>query len=690
MPPVGSLLVRQLVGGQFEELLHLTPDGDVGFRHSYHDGEALASTNGELEIRRMATPKLGSDVFTGQQSTGLVGRMIPQGILPGGNRLEIRRLANTRAVLDNAGNLTSVGELLANALVDPGARGPVAFTRVVYARAGLNYANALGGAAPQALQDNFRIFQTPTANFTTGNANLSNFAPPLAAALWPFAVNAVPINGVACIPNVGAALPLALFVHGNHSPLDNSTLGYDYLLELLASHGILAASIDSNFLNGLNGEVGGRSVLILEHIKRFRTWNAAGGHPLNNRVDTNNVMIFGHSRGGEAVASAAALNPLASARSSYPNTNTTVPFNGGGIGLGPYVFGLSAVFALAPTQGSFTPRNALGNAVAATDNYILMHGSRDGDVWNFQGYLTLDQLFPATAPAAGFKSLAFVLGADHNRFNSAWLNVDGTPTLSREEHERIARVYVGATAQALLLGRDGYRWLLRDHRNGQQGWLPGGVQIISQYQAADRAFVQSYQQANATNGTNLSIPGAAATQGGLMLRVFAFTGAPTQELYEDTIGARMDWVGNLGEYRMTPNAPINRGTNQYLVLRCGQSTSSLNSAASLQDFQVRLVDNGGNHSVPVSDYGDVPFPPDLTIGTVRLQQIQGSLYQATPSSALYRRAVMQTIRIPLSVFAAQGINVGAITRIDLVFDRPKVGESTVQGSLFIDDIQLSQ
>jgi hypothetical protein len=44
--------------------------------------------------------------------------------------------------------------------------------------------------------------------------------------------------------------PLAIFVHGNHDPLENSTPGYLYLTELLASYGIIAATIDANFLDG--------------------------------------------------------------------------------------------------------------------------------------------------------------------------------------------------------------------------------------------------------------------------------------------------------------------------------------------------------------------------------------------------------------------------------------------------------
>jgi hypothetical protein len=42
---------------------------------------------------------------------------------------------------------------------------------------------------------------------------------------------------------------------------------------LFASHGIIAATIDVNFLNGFNfGENDARAIVHLEHLKQFRTW----------------------------------------------------------------------------------------------------------------------------------------------------------------------------------------------------------------------------------------------------------------------------------------------------------------------------------------------------------------------------------------------------------------------------------
>jgi hypothetical protein len=84
------------------------------------------------------------------------------------------------------------------------------------------------------------------------------------------------------------------------------------LCQLLASHGIIAATIDVNFLNGSNfGENDARAIVHLEHLKQFRTWNNAAAHPLHGKVDLNRLLIVGHSRGGEAVGHASFFNRLA-------------------------------------------------------------------------------------------------------------------------------------------------------------------------------------------------------------------------------------------------------------------------------------------------------------------------------------------------------------------------------------------
>src|SRR5260370_31669111 len=134
---------------------------------------------------------------------------------------------------------------------------------------------------------------------------------------------------------------MVVFAHVDHKPLENSTPGYLYLCRLLASHGVVAATIDVNFLNGANfGENDGRAIVHLEHLKQFRTWNNTATHPLRGKVDLNRILIVGHSRGGEAVGHASFFNRLPSIGAVLLD---------GSPGPGPHPLGLSARAPIPPT-----------------------------------------------------------------------------------------------------------------------------------------------------------------------------------------------------------------------------------------------------------------------------------------------------------------------------------------------------
>ncbi|HAF79338.1 MAG TPA: hypothetical protein DCG42_18680, partial [Maribacter sp.] len=133
---------------------------------------------------------------------------------------------------------------------------------------------------------------------------------------WGFGAENFPLNGRVYMPEGDGPFPITLIVHGNHSMIDYSDDGYGYLGNLLASRGIIAVSVDENFLNGhwsgdfRGKEMPARAWLLLKHLEQWRTWNNQEGHELAHKVDLDNILLVGHSRGGEAVSIAAAYNPL--------------------------------------------------------------------------------------------------------------------------------------------------------------------------------------------------------------------------------------------------------------------------------------------------------------------------------------------------------------------------------------------
>src|SRR5436190_2641767 len=440
-------------------------------------------------------------------------------------------------------------------LKNPGLPGETQFDTVIYVSPPLAYPVSL---------NQYVIYNTPAADYATPRINVSAFAN-LGFAPWPFANTNVPLNGHICIPRGRGPFPLAVFAHGNHTPLQNSTPGYLYLCELLASHGIIAATIDVNFLNGGGaGENDARAIVHLEHLKQFRNWNNTATHPLHGKVDLNRILIIGHSRGGEGVGHASFFNRL--------DAIGAVVLNGAGpFFLGPYRFGLSAVAAIAPTDRQFIP---ISGPTVVPDPYYVIHGSKDSDVFDFQGYHTYERahavdLANPTVSRGEFKAMLWVHKANHNQFNSVWASETGPGVaMPRPSQEQIAKVHLGALAQAVLLDRAEYFDVLRDHRAAVT-WDPPGTDFVSQYLDPERFLVQHNQEGLAPPVVSLPAQGTVAADGVVATRALTLlTGGVTT-----TITLRLVW-GALGSRLLLTVGPETLPAERYkvLALRVGQST----------------------------------------------------------------------------------------------------------------------
>jgi hypothetical protein len=220
--------------------------------------------------------------------------------------------------------------------------------------------------------------------------------------------------------------PFILLVHGNHGScqiavtslgvpsggsapnctiFERNDLGYGYLASNLASHGYVVASIDQDQLmyyqdNGAKG-MHQRRLMIAAQLDAFYEANQTAlpddadhnlGGSLVGRIDFNHVGLMGHSRGGDAV-------------SSFMDYNRTRPAPG-------RRYNISGVISLAPVD--YERRAPYGSA------YLTILPACDGDVSNLQGARFFERSQYANAGDPFPKIQMYLLGANHNYFNTVW------------------------------------------------------------------------------------------------------------------------------------------------------------------------------------------------------------------------------------------------------------------------------
>jgi hypothetical protein len=184
---------------------------------------------------------------------------------------------------------------------------------------------------------------------------------------------------------------------------------------------------------------------------------------------------------------------------------------------------------------------------------------------------------------------------------------------------------------------------------------------------------------NSIGGVNTQ-PGVTAVEEELRYRA-----KPSRNYYaHDTRGQRVTWsppktisAGAAGLTQPAKAGIVALGLNrlnaarfEYLSLRVGQryrAQGNKNPANQPQSLSVRLVDTDG-HASPLI-FVDTYVPIHTT---------------SAASLPKWIKSIMQTVRIPLRAFTANGsrLDLGKLSRVELVFNRVPLGE------LIIDDVEL--
>jgi hypothetical protein len=518
----------------------------------------------------------------------------------------------------------------------------------------------------------------------------------------------MPLNGRVWHPEGAGPFPLVLIAHGNHNMREFSDPGYAWIGELLASRGYIVASLDMNFINGgIRNENDARGWFFLKHLEQWRTWNAEAGNPFEGRVDLDHIALIGHSRGGEAVGHAAAFNRLA----HYPDDgNVGFDFN----------FAIRSIIAIAPVDGQYQPANRL---VPVRDvNYLVFHGSHDGDVSGFMG-LRQYQRVEFSPGFDGFKALVFVYRANHGQWNTVWGAHDNGPRSARildlrtlmpaEEQRQFGRVYISAFLDATLKGDSSLLPLFRDHRVAAD-WLPptmyttrfetptfrpvatfeedidlttgslAGARIEADSLATWKESRLQLRTANSpaegtsqynnvvTLGWNNRIAGADTTRSG---RPASYTLDLPQEIVAWRLAAdgALQFLLTATDEMPGPRAAPEDST------QAESSGDDDDEAKPPIDLSIEVEDAAGvKAKVPLSQYGAIRRPLESWI--LRRRDIEDDRFGALAET------VLQSYAIPLADFARAEprLDLGSLTRIRFLFDRAPAG------AILLDDVGFAR
>jgi dienelactone hydrolase len=506
---------------------------------------------------------------------------------------------------------------------------------------------------------------------------------------WGFGMDKLPLNGRVWYPEGAGPFPLVLIVHGNHDMSEFSDPGYAYLGELMASRGFILASIDENFLNsGLFNDPpkqqAVRGWMLLEHLKIWRAWNNTKGNPFYKKIDVENVALMGHSRGGEAAATAALFNKLA----YYPD-DATIQFH--------YGFPIKSIVAIAPADGQYRP--AGGWRILQNVNYFTIQGANDADVSSFMGSRQWDHV--VFQPHSDFfKAELYIYRANHGQFNTVWGRTDlGAPNnwflnlhplLKGDDQRRIAKIYISAFLESTLHNRREYVPLFEDYRRIRD-WLPDTL-YVNRYLDARNALVSDFSED--VDVTTTTAPGGHLQAQNLT--VWREGRIPYRKGDRDYNGVFLGW--NREHAKAKPEPPVatyaidlppnfarewRLDADSALTLsiavtdekapRFGkepndedeEETSPPNkNKPEVTDFTVEVQTQDGLMArLPLSRFGAL-LPP-LKVQFTKLQFLDSLEYKHASEP------IFQTIELPLSAFAAQDhrFDPAKLKSIRLRFDR---------------------
>ncbi|MBO9600438.1 MAG: alpha/beta hydrolase [Cohnella sp.] len=489
--------------------------------------------------------------------------------------------------------------------------------------------------------------------------------PWLRTKFWGFDESSLPLNGRVWMPHGEGPFPIVLMVHGNHLMERFSDEGYGYLGELLASRGVVAISVDENFLNfsawsGIpDQDMKLRAWMLLKHIGQLQRFASDPSSRFYGKIDFRQIALIGHSRGGQAVA-------MAVDRAQWFSEDTGLP--------PPSSYRIKGVVAIAPTDTVVDGRQAKLYDIS----YLTLQGAKDADLVNFNGdrqYARID----ISEGADAFKASLYIAGANHSQFNTAWGEFDNSfpgrlfirpaDKLEPDAQRQIAKLYVSAFMETVFHKDEQYRSLFSDYRTGLR-MLPNTA-YFSQYQDNRFRLLADYE------GGDLAKPGPRASAQAVGVTDWRHIDTLNRQLQnKGDQGLLLKWdTGGAYSVRVASVGQALDAESKLVLSIAGLDGSSLNRM-----IDVEVKDRSGvSVGLPLSRFADV-LPAPKTDFTW-LPWMEGAISDG--KFAGESETVFQTVELPLSAFEDEDPDFTPSEWEELTF---VLGDGP--GSVLIDDLGI--
>ncbi|MDA1007861.1 MAG: hypothetical protein O2800_02500 [Planctomycetota bacterium] len=461
------------------------------------------------------------------------------------------------------------------------------------------------------------------------------------------------------------ARPLVVISHGN----GHQYTWYDYLGTHLASYGFVVISHQNNTVPGIETS----STTTLQHTQAIiaqESTVAAGA--IANRIDSNQIVWIGHSRGGEGICRA--FDRLFD--------NAFVPTN--------YITSdIKLLISIAPTDFLGT-----GSADPHATPFMLLYGSADGDVCGCPNNDITDS-FNVYERASGWKMSTYLQGSDHNDFNCCGFDDFTGPAgtaIGRTETQDVAKVQI-LSAVLFTLYRDpaASEFLWRQDESLRSPLQASTTTVVREFQpiATQSRVIDNFQTNTAPTvsscGGAVLSSGTALGEGLMQDANTAYTWIVTDPQNGLARGRAADtqrsgvfeFAQNSSIAWTIPTALANCTDFAFVQFRAAQGTRHPNTVTLNGDLNltVRITDMAGVMSdIRIGAYGG---------GIERPYQRTGY------GTGAGWQSEMETIRLPLADFVLQSptLNLSAVQSITLLVGG-SYGSSV--GRLQIDDIMLTQ